>query len=185
MSSITSGGNDTIIGGNNSGSGSVENGIWGDGRDMSGSSVGGDDTVVGGDNTGSGFVTNYLYGDGYILSEFAQGGDDRIISGTNAADQMWGDAGFLLDFAKGGNDMFIFRANSGHDEIFDFGQGLSGQNLGTDHIDVTSVGIHNFVELNISAYDPITQTSTVTFSPGSDVIVHSAQALTAHDFLFA
>jgi hypothetical protein len=96
---------------------------------------------------------------------------------------MWGDAQLLLDKAKGGNDVFVFAANSGHDKIEDFGQTVGSQ-LGQDHIDVSGLGISSFSDLAISNFDPNTHESTITFSTGNDVVVHSTHALTAQDFIF-
>jgi hypothetical protein len=47
------------------------------------------------------------------------------------------------------------------------------------------LGIHNFSQLTISAFDPTTHESTITFSPNNDVVVHSQSALTSHDFVLA
>jgi len=142
---------------------------------------GGNDTLVGVD-IGTTPVHSTLIGDAQTLSDSARGGDDRLISRTGD-DAMWGDAQAMLGSAQGGNDMFVFDSANGHDSIGDFGQG--GSNLGTDHIDVTALGIHDFSELNISAFDPSAHESTITFSTGNDVIVHSESALTQQDFLFA
>ena len=117
----------------------------------------------------------------------ARGGNDRLVSGTGN-DDMWGDAQVMLGNARGGNDMFVFNSNNGHDKIEDFGQGVGcvpGSNWGTDHIDVTALGIHDFSQLHISAFDTTTHESTITFSPGNDVVVHSQVALTANNFIFA
>ena len=117
----------------------------------------------------------------------ACGGDDKLISGTGN-DDMWGDAQVMLGKAHGGNDAFVFNFNNGHDKIEDFGQGnqcKAGSNWGTDHIDVTALGIHHFNQLSISAFDPTTHESTISFSLGNDVVVHSQMALTQYDFLFA
>jgi len=121
------------------------------------------------------------------MSGNARGGCDTLISGTGN-DDMWGDAQVMLGNAKGGNDAFVFNFNSGHDVIEDFGQGVAsieGSNWGTDHIDLSALGIHDFSQLSISAFDPTTHESTITFSSGNDVVVHSQVALTQHDFLFA
>jgi hypothetical protein len=100
---------------------------------------------------------------------------------------MWGDAQVMLDHAKGGNDTFVFNFGNGQDKIHDFGQGVcrAGPNWGTDHIDVSALGITDFSQLNISAFDPTTHESTISFSSGNDVVVHSLEALEAQDFLFA
>jgi hypothetical protein len=80
----------------------------------------------------------------------------------------------------------VFKFNNGQDKIGDFGQGASGagSNWGTDHIDVSALGIHDFSQLNISAFDPTTHDSMILFGTG-DVVVHSQHALMADDFLFA
>ncbi|MGY4344954.1 Ca2+-binding RTX toxin-like protein [Bradyrhizobium sp. GM7.3] len=123
-----------------------------------------------------------LVGDAQTMSDNARGGNDKLISGTGN-DDMWGDAQVMLGLAKGGNDTFVFNVNNGHDNVEDLGQGLSS--LGTDHIDVSALGIENFSELTISAFDPTTHESTITFSAGNDVAVHSDEALRPHDFIFA
>ena len=55
----------------------------------------------------------------------------------------------------------------------------------SDKIDVSSLGIQGFDQLVVSAFDPSTHESTITFSQGNDVVVHSQVALTPDDFLFA
>ena len=100
---------------------------------------------------------------------------------------MWGDAQVMFGNARGANDTFVFNFNNGNDKIEDFGQGVrgTGPNLGIDHIDVSALGIENFSQLNISAFDPTTYESTITFSTGNEVVVHSQMVLTERDFLFA
>ncbi|MCK1568455.1 hypothetical protein IVB08_31710 [Bradyrhizobium sp. 173] len=102
-----------------------------------------------------------------------------MISGTGK-DDMWGDAQVMLGLAKGGNDTFVFNVNNGHDKVADLGQGIS--NLGTDYIDVAALGIENFSELMISAFDTRAHESTITFSAGNDVLVQ--EALRPQDFIF-
>jgi hypothetical protein len=117
------------------------------------------------------------------MSGNAIGGNDTIVS-----DDMWGDAQIMSGNAKGGNDTFVFNFNNGHDMIEDFGQANACHGssiLGSDHIDVSALGIEHFNQLDISAFDPSTHDSTITFSSGNDVVVHSQVALTSHDFLFA
>jgi len=159
---------------------------------MSDSTNGGHNILSGGNNNTViglpfyGNVYNYLYGDAFQMSGSAHGGNDTLISGTGN-DDMYGDAQVMLDHAHGGSDTFVFNFNSGHDTIEDFGQGVhgvAGSNEGTDHIDVSALGIESFSEINISAFDPVTHVSTITFSPGNDVVVHSQVALTQQDFLF-
>ena len=101
---------------------------------------------------------------------------------------MWGDAQTMTGNARGGNDTFVFNFNNGHDAIEDFGQGVRSQpgaNWGIDHIDVSALGIHEFDQLSISTFDPVSHQSLISFSSGNDVVVHSQIALSAHDFLFA
>jgi hypothetical protein len=163
--------------------------FYGDaGGDMSGHARGGADTLVGGDNVGAaqaaGAYESFFVGDAQTMSGAAHGGNDRLVSGTGN-DEMWGDAQTLLGHAQGGNDTFVFGPNNGQDAIEDFGQGLKGTNWGTDHIDVSGLGIQNFSQLDISAFDSTSRTSTITFSAGDDVTVHSLVALSAQDFKFA
>jgi hypothetical protein len=156
---------------------------------MSGQAHGGDDVLIGGNDLTAqpaGTFDNILVGDAQTMSGHAHGGNDTLISGIGN-DDMYGDAQVMLDHVHGGNDTFVFNFNNGHDSIEDFGQGVhgvAGSNEGTDHIDVSALGIENFSELNISAFDPVTHVSTITFSPGNDVVVHSQVALTQQDFLF-
>jgi serralysin len=122
-------------------------------------------------------------GSGNILIGGA--GDDTLIQGTGTDDTMRGDA---LGTAQFGNDTFVFNVDNGHDAIVDFGQGaidVAGPDWGTDRIDVTALGIEDFSELTISAFDPTTHESTITFSPDNDVVVRSEVALTSDDFIFA
>jgi hypothetical protein len=191
MGNQTVGGDDTYIGGNvfhdfrNS-----MNHAYGDALAMSGNAQGGNDTLIGGNDPTpppAGTYESVLIGDAQTMSGNSCGGNDKLISGSGN-DDMWGDAQVILGNAKGGNDTFRFEFNNGDDKIEDFGQGVQdvpGSNWGIDHIDVTALDIHDFGQLNISAFDPITHDSTITFSPGNDVVVHSQAALTAHDFILA
>jgi hypothetical protein len=97
---------------------------------------------------------------------------------------MWGDAENVVGFARGGDDLFVFNANNGNDRIGDFGQ-ADGGIWGRDFIDVSGLGILDFGGLDISAFDATTHESTITFSPGNDVLVHSQFALTQDDFIFS
>jgi hypothetical protein len=159
--------------------------LLGDAQTMSNNAHGGDDTLTG-LNVATpqpfGIFNSIVVGDAQTMSGNARGGNDILISGTGN-DDMWGDAQAMLGNTKGGNDTFKFNFNNGHDKIEDFGQGES--NLGTDHINVSVLGIENFSELTISAFDPTTHESTITFSPGNDVVVHSEEALRPQDFIFA
>jgi hypothetical protein len=63
MSDSTQGGNDTLIGGNNSGGGSIAYNLIGDADQMSGFAKGGNDTLTGGSNSGSGAASTSLAAD--------------------------------------------------------------------------------------------------------------------------
>ena len=180
MSDHAEGGNDTFI---FSGSSSLSGNLfYGDaGGTMSGDARGGNDTIIAG--SGSPLVSSILVGDAETMSDDAQGGNDTLVSGSGN-DQMWGDARVISGNAQGGNDTFVFKPSNGHDTIEDFGQGQLGSQWGTDHIDVRALGIQTFSELNISEFDPATHESTITFSPGNDLVVHSQIALSENDFLF-
>ena len=148
---------------------------------MSGHAHGGNDRLVGGDDANpvpAGTFDNTLVGDAQSMSGRAVGGNDKLVSGTGN-DDMWGDAQFVSGNAKGGNDTFAFNFGNGHDRIEDFGQAnecVGSSILGTDRIDVRALGINNFSQLQISAFDPTTHDSTITFSSGNDVVVHSSGA---------
>jgi Ca2+-binding RTX toxin-like protein len=158
--------------------------LVGDAQTMSDKSRGGDDILSAANQPAGGTIS--LIGDAQTMSDKACGGNDTLISGTGN-DNMWGDAQVMLSYAKGGNDTFVFKADSGFDVIEDFGQGIrgAGPSLGIDHIDVSALGITDFSQLNVSAFDPTTHESTITFSAGNEVVVHSQIALTERDFLFA
>jgi hypothetical protein len=189
MSGFAQGGNDTFKGGAPTGT-SGTNLAYGDALAMTGNAHGGNDKLVGGDDATpapAGTFDNTLVGDAKTMSGHAVGGNDTLVSRTGN-DDMWGDAQTMSGHARGGNDTFVFNFNNGHDKIEDFGQGngcVGSSILGSDHIDVRALGIDNFSELHISAFDPTTHDSTITFSSGNDVVVHSQAALTSHDFLFA
>jgi hypothetical protein len=71
------GGNDSLTGGDNFGSGvlgSVFNSLVGDASSMSGSTPGGNDTLTGGDNISGDLLTNSLTGDARSMSDSARGG---------------------------------------------------------------------------------------------------------------
>jgi hypothetical protein len=189
MSGFAQGGNDTFKGGAPAGPHGI-NLAYGDALAMSGIAQGGNDKLVGGDDATpapAGTFDNTLVGDAQSMSGRSVGGNDKLVSGTGN-DDMWGDAQSISGNAKGGNDTFVFNFGNGHDKIEDFGQAnecVGSSILGTDHIDVRALGIEHFSQLHISAFDPTTHDSTITFSSGNDVVVHSQVALTQHDFLLA
>jgi Ca2+-binding RTX toxin-like protein len=185
MTGNARGGNDILTGG----AGSQDNQLIGDADSMTGNARGGNDILTAGDALPLALplpanqFANTLIGDATRMTGNARAGNDTLISGTGN-DDMWGDAQHMSQHIQGGADTFVFKALNGHDVIEDFGQGLN-RNAGTDHIDVSALGITDFAGLTISSYDANSHTSTITFSVGNDVVVHSDAALTAHDFLFA
>jgi hypothetical protein len=176
------GGNDTLIGGDNSDSGELTNFLVGDAAGgMFGSAQGGDDILTGGDNSGSGELTNLLIGDAANMSESAQGGDDRLISGINATDQMWGDAQDLSPSATGGNDTFVFAGAFGEDFVNDFHQG-------EDIMEFQVAGVADFDDLVITDNGPDTVIHTTASATDIVTLVNydnDLHPLTANDFLFA
>jgi len=118
------GGADNVTGGDNistdAGS-SVENDLYGDSFDLSGSAIGGNDTLTGGSNSESGTVINYVSGDSARFlgdvgsTDTTQGGNDIVTGGNNTGSgsvvnnlygdnqgEVWG--GGMYAQAKGGND---------------------------------------------------------------------------------
>jgi hypothetical protein len=191
MGDRTVGGDDTFVGGNvfHDMRNPIGNEAYGDALSMSGNARGGNDTLIGGNDPSpppAGTYESILVGDARTMSANARGGNDRLISGTGN-DDMWGDAQVILGNAEGGNDTFVFLLSSGSDRIEDFGQGVegvAGSSWGDDRIDVTALDIHDFSQLDISAFDPDTHESTISFGSGNEVVVHSQVALTAEDFIF-
>jgi hypothetical protein len=172
------GGNDKLTGGDNSGSGLVDNFLSGDAIHMSGLTQGGNDELTGGDNTGTGTVTNFLRGDAFRMSGSAQGGNDRLISGANATDHMFGDAEFLLDSATGGNDTFVFGGAFGSDYVHDFHQG-------EDTLEFHVAGVSGFGDLDIEFNGSDTVISTTASATDTVTLVGFAGTLTDSDFLFS
>jgi hypothetical protein len=174
MSGSAQGGDDTLTGGDNSGSGSVINILRGDARFMSDFAQGGNDTLTGGDNTGTGTVSNFLYGDAETMTGSAQGGDDRLISGINATDKMWGDA---PGSTTGGNDTFVFVDAFGQDFLYEYRQG-------EDTLEFQVAGVSDFDDLVITPSGSNTVISTMV-ATDTVTLVDFSGTLTANDFLFA
>ena len=106
-----------------------------------------------------------LFGDTPNSLNKKQHGGNQTLIGNDPTNSLFGDAGLnLLDKAHGGDD--ISR------ETYEYS-------------DVSALGITDFSQLNVSAFDPTTHESTITFSAGNEVVVHSQIALTERDFLFA
>jgi hypothetical protein len=121
MSGSAHGGNDVLTGGNNTGSGHVNNFLYGDALSLSNSSKGGEDILYAGTAADGGTVSN----------------------------EMWGD-GLLLGGAEGGKDQFVFRDDGlmtvgTQNTIEDFSQSQHDQ---IKFIDVT--GVQSFNDLVIS-----------------------------------
>jgi hypothetical protein len=114
----THGGNDILIGGDDS-----FNELVGDAGSMWHNAQSGHDTLTAGANS-----ENHLYGDAYDMHDHAQGGNDTLISGASG-DDMWGDAEFMYDSAQGGSDRFVFGTHNAHDTIYDFEQGKDAIDL--------------------------------------------------------
>ena len=129
MSGSAQGGNDTLIGGSNSGSGDgflVRNLLQGDANNMFDDTHGGNDTLIGGNNSGNGngLVTNGLVGDAGAMLGSAQGGNDTLIGGNTTPlgngrveNFLTGDGGFMSGSAQGGNDTLIGGSNSGSGSV--------------------------------------------------------------------
>jgi len=151
--------------------------IVGDAETMSGHAKGGKDVIT--MSGGSEPDSSVAYGDAVTMSGSAAGGDDRII-GSGGANDMWGDARFMFDKAKGGKDTFVFLANSGHDSIHDFKQGM-------DKIELRGTAAHSFAELKIEkTFLDGKVASLVHFDPNdtsNDITVVTSAKLKASDFL--
>jgi hypothetical protein len=74
MSDSVQGGNDTLTGGDNSGSGQVINELFGDAGGMSDSTQGGNDRLISGIN-----ATDLMWGDALFLLDSATGGHDTFV----------------------------------------------------------------------------------------------------------
>jgi hypothetical protein len=157
MRDSAKGGNDTLTGGNSSGSGEVENNLVGDAEQMLGTTKGGNDVLTAGTATTGGSVSN----------------------------DMWGDAEDRLDAAKGGADTFVFKddvangARVGTDNhIFDFNQSEH------DKIQFSGVaGVDGFEDL-IIVFDPVSGDTTINAGSDAVTLVDFTGALTDRDFVF-
>ena len=72
------GGNDTLIGGDNSGSGILFSDLYGDADSMLDKSRGGNDVLIGGENSGTGTFVSNLFGDASAMHNNARGGNDTL-----------------------------------------------------------------------------------------------------------
>jgi hypothetical protein len=95
MSNSARGGDDVLTGGNSSGSGTVNNFLYGDATQLFDKAVGGADTLIAGVQSGGGSVTNVMWGDGR-LSGSAVGGNDTFVFNDS-----FGNQNYVVDFHQG------------------------------------------------------------------------------------
>jgi hypothetical protein len=205
-------GNDTLIGGSNSGGGFLYNGLYGDAGDLYSSSARpGDDTLIGGSNTGSGHIENSLYADAPEYDSSAQGGDDTLTGGSNSGsgsvtNNLYGDGYLNNSGAQGGNDVLISGVNATDYMWGDWRFGGTGgadtfvfkDAFGTDYIydfDQAENDLMQFQVAGVASFDDLTiaqsgSNTVVTTSASTEDSVtlvnydNSAHPLTAHDFWF-
>jgi hypothetical protein len=209
MSGSAQGGNDTLIGGNNSGSflvfpTQVSNELIGDARAMSDSTQGGNNTLIGGNNSGGSgsVVDNVLVGAADRMFGSAHAGNNTLIAGTATAgslvqNEMWGNAGSIDNIPINGSNDIPGSSNVtlGHD-TFIF-KDTATQTVGTQN------SIHDFLQsqhdlIEFAGVAGVTGFGNLTFdkttTPGSTIIDAGADhvtlvgftgTLTANDFVFA
>jgi hypothetical protein len=144
MSGSTKGGNDTLIGGNNTGTGTVSNILFGDAQVMSGSAKGGDDTLQAGTAAPGCMVINDMWGDGQ-LSGCAKGGTDLFVFKDNGSMTV-GTHNTIEDFSQSQQDKIQFSGVAGVQSFAD----LIITQGGTDTIiaaGADQVTLHNFTNL--------------------------------------
>ena len=137
-----------MAGGSNSGSGRIDNFVYGNWQGMSGGE-GGNDRLIGGDSRGDGIVNNFLYGDSEGVADTIGGGDDTLIAGTQSnggvvVNNMWGDWSFDgFGSSVAGHDTFVFRGNFGKQNfVMDFHQGEDLIDLNAAHgLDLSALSI--------------------------------------------
>ncbi len=148
-------------------------------------------TVGGNDILHGGAGNDKIYGDAYDTTAATGGvvkGGNDVIDGGTGDDSLWGDVRTINGTGSftGGNDTFVFQPGSGHDTIYDFGNGTDTR-TGTDKIDVSAYGIHSLAGLTITNNG--SSAVTVAFDSGNNVVVktydNTALTLTASDFKFA
>ena len=194
MTGSAKGGNDTLTGGDNIGSGSTANYLSGDvggattTGTMSDKTSGGDDTLIGGKAI-AGHVDNFLVGDAQIMTDSAKGGNDTLIAGTQSggtvANYMWGDAATMATTTSGGKDTFVFQDNGSstvgtQNFVEDFSQAQK------DKIEFSHVAnVASFSDLHIAQVGADT-----VVNAGADQVTlvaydNTVHQLTASDFVFA
>src|SRR5262249_8209325 len=120
MRDFTQGGNDVLIGGDNHGSGSLENDLFGDAVLMFGSSRGGNDTLIAGTSSAGGTIANFIWGDAFVMSGTASGGHDTFGFRDNvAAGQTVGTNNFVGDFSQLQHDLIEFSGVAGVNSFAD------------------------------------------------------------------
>ncbi|MGG7055970.1 hypothetical protein [Nitrosomonas sp. ANs5] len=154
MRNHSKGGNDTLLGGNNSDGGILVNGLIGDSGLMFNHSQGGNDTLLGGNNSHGGLLVNGLAGDSGVMFNHAKGGNDVLTGGNNingaVINGLAGDAALMFDHSKGGNDVLVGGDNAGVGSViniltgdalgmFNHAKGgndelIGGNNLGAGHV---------------------------------------------------
>jgi hypothetical protein len=178
------GGNDSLIGGNNSGSGDVVNNFFGDAAALNGFTTGGNDTLHGGTAAPGGTVSNNMQGDGRI-ADSAKGGNDTLFAGTAAPggtviNDMWGD-GRSSGPVQGGADLFVFEDNGQmtvgtHNTIEDFSQSQH------DKIEFSGVAsVQSFMDLIITYSGT---NAIITAGADQVTLANFTNSLTASDFVF-
>ena len=141
MSGSAHGGNDILTGGNNSGSGQLNNSLYGDALSLSGSSKGGNDTLCAGTAAPGCTVSNFMWGDGQ-LQDSAQGGTDMFVF-KDAGSMTVGTHNTIEDFSQSQQDKIEFADVTGVQSFNDLGIAQSG----TDTIitaGADQVTLHNF-----------------------------------------
>jgi hypothetical protein len=212
MSGSAQGGDDELTGGDNSGSGNVNNLLTGDAFvTMRGFAQGGDDELTGGDNSGSGTIANNgLFGDALNMSEFAQGGDDELTGGDNSGSGsvtniLRGDAGTMSGSAQGGDDRLISGINAtdqmwgdaqslrdsatGGNDTFVFVDAFGQDSVylyrqGEDTLEFQVAGVSDFDDLVITQSGSNTLISTMV-ATDTVTLVGFTGTLTESDVLFA
>jgi Ca2+-binding RTX toxin-like protein len=178
MSDNARGGDDTLIGGDNSGNFFDSFGFFhGDAVVMSGNARGGNDTLTGGAAS-----INYLYGDAQEMHDNARGGNDTLTGADGSENSLYGDAFSMSDNARGGSDTLI--SGAGTDRMWGDAQVINGvaasptaptgtvitgadtfvfapgngnddindfRHSDHDKIDVSAYGFHNIADMTITS----------------------------------
>jgi hypothetical protein len=106
MSGSAQGGNDVLTGGNNTGSGQLDNFLYGDALSLSDCSKGGNDVLYAGTAAAGGTVNNVMWGDGF-LSGGAEGGKDQFVFRDDGLMTV-GTQNTIEDFSQSQHDQIKF-----------------------------------------------------------------------------